>query len=51
MLQGPDSGSGAMPALGASAGARATPTTQIHKPRKLFFSKRCYCIACLLSSL
>lgn len=27
------------------------PTTQIRKPRKLFFSKRCYCVACLLSSL
>lgn len=35
---------------GGPAGARATPTTQTRKPRKLFFSKRCYCIACLLSS-
>lgn len=46
----PDSGSGAMPALGGPAGALNTPTTQICKPRKLF-SKRCYCVACLLSRL
>lgn len=43
----PDSGSRATWALGA----RATPTTQIRKPRKLFFSKRCYCDACPPSSL
>lgn len=49
--RGPDSGSRATRALGgARPGTRATPTTQIRKPCKLF-SKRCYCIACLLSSL
>lgn len=34
----PDSGSRATRALGAGGGARATPLTQIRKPRKLFFS-------------
>lgn len=46
----PDSGSGAKPAWGP-LGLALPPLLRFVNHVKLFFLKRCYCVACLLSSL